>query len=198
MGMGADILYHLAIEQIKNKFHAKIVFDDKTVLTIRFFGFGKILYYSDLNECKEILKIVVDPVSSLFTEDYFKRIIRFSRKSVKGFLLDQTKVSGIGNMYIHDILFNAKIHPCTKISNFDENDIINLYQSIISVLNLSKSKGGFILEKDLWGKYGGYSLSDFLIAYNVEECPKCGTAIQKIKTGSTTSYICPECQKIKR
>jgi len=67
-----------------------------------------------------------------------------------------------------------------KISDMDEDDIKRLYDSIIDVLNFSREKGTFAYEKDFFGKNGGYTTDYF----------------PSIKTGSTTAFICPSCQKI--
>lgn len=65
--------------------------------------------------------------------------------------------------------------------------------------NLQKSLniGGLIYEMDFYGKNDGFPREDFFVAYKEgEKCPDCGTTIEKIKTGSTSSYICPDCQKL--
>jgi len=111
--------------------------------------------------------------------------------------MDQKNVSGIGNMYMHDILFKARLHPQKKISDMDGEEIKLLYNSIKDILNLSQEKGAFAYESDFFGQKGGYTMDYFLVGYRENQpCPVCGETIISIKTGSTTSYICPACQKI--
>ena len=111
--------------------------------------------------------------------------------------MNQKNVSGIGNMYMHDILFKARLHPQKKISNMDGDQIKLLYASITDILNLSRQKGGFAYEGDFFGQKGGYTRDYFLVGYKENQpCPVCGEAIELINTGSTSSFICPACQKL--
>lgn len=111
-------------------------------------------------------------------------------------MMDQKNVSGIGNMYMHDILFKARLHPLKKISDMNEEEIELLYNGITDVLNLSREKGTFAYESDFFGEKGGYTIEDFLVGYKENKpCPVCGETIVSIKTGSTASFICPACQK---
>jgi formamidopyrimidine-DNA glycosylase len=99
-------------------------------------------------------------------------------------------------MYMHDILFKARLHPKTKISAMDEGDVMRLYDSIMEILTLSRDKGAFAYEMDFFGQKGGYTMDDFLVGYKEgKPCPACGETIVSIKTGGSASYICPACQK---
>ncbi|HHT86025.1 MAG: zinc finger domain-containing protein [Bacillota bacterium] len=132
-----------------------------------------------------------------FTLDHFSSLLKGKKAQVKSFLMNQKNVSGIGNMYMHDILFKARLHPQKKISNMDGDQIKLLYASITDILNLSRQKGGFAYEGDFFGQKGGYTRDYFLVGYKENQpCPVCGEAIELIKTGSTSSFICPACQKL--
>ena len=77
------------------------------------------------------------------------------------------------------------------------DDVKLLYNSIMEVLNLSREKGSFAYENDFFGQKGGYNESDFLVGYRENQpCPVCGESIISIKTGSTSAFICPACQKL--
>ena len=100
-------------------------------------------------------------------------------------------------MYMHDILFKARLHPQKKISDMSVDDIKLLYDSIIQVLNFSREKGTFAYESDFFGQKGGFGTDDFLVGYKENQpCPICGETITSIKTGSTSTFICPVCQNI--
>ena len=104
---------------------------------------------------------------------------------------------GIGNVYIHDILFKAKIHPQKPVDSLEPSKIDNLFKIMKENLQRSLNSGGLAYEKDFYGENGGFTKDLFLVAYKEgENCPDCGRTIEKIKTGSTSSYICPECQKL--
>ena len=111
--------------------------------------------------------------------------------------MDQKNIGGIGNMYMHDILFSAKLHPKKKISEINENEIKLLYDSMMKVLNLSREKGSFAYENDFFGQKGEFTEQYFLVGYRENQpCPVCSENIILIKTGSTSTFICPDCQKL--
>ncbi|MCW4019744.1 MAG: zinc-ribbon domain-containing protein, partial [Candidatus Bathyarchaeota archaeon] len=66
-----------------------------------------------------------------------------------------------------------------------------------AVLNRSIQLGALAYEKDFYGRHGGFTKNEFLVAYRSgKQCPECGAKIEKIRTGSTASYICPRCQPL--
>jgi formamidopyrimidine-DNA glycosylase len=75
-------------------------------------------------------------------------MIRRKKTQIKAFLMNQKNVGGIGNMYMHDILFKAHIHPQKKISDMSVEEIKLLYSTITEILNLSREKGAFAYESD--------------------------------------------------
>ncbi|NLO82320.1 MAG: hypothetical protein GX094_04565 [Clostridiales bacterium] len=199
LGMGAHILYFDDEKNQADRYQVKVVFSDGSGYTVRFWWFGKFLLVSDDEMASEpnTKDIGIDPFDEKFTFDYFSSLMKGKRAQVKAFLMNQKHVSGIGNMYMHDILFEARLHPQKKISDINEDEIKLLYNSILDVLNLSREKGGFFYESDFFGQKGGYTMDYFLVGYKENQpCPACGEAIISIKTGSTTSYICPACQKL--
>ena len=120
------------------------------------------------------------------------------RGGVKAFLLDQTQLAGIGNAYVHDILFLAGLHPQRTLDTLDRNDAQRLARAIRDGLQPSIKKGGAFYELNLHGKKGGFRKEDILIGYREnEDCPTCGAKIMKIRTGGTSSFICPRCQPLK-
>ena len=130
----------------------------------------------------------------LSTED-LRAMLYKRRGRIKSFLLDQSKLAGIGNFYIHDILFLAKLHPLRTVDTLNDAEIEALAQAIRDRLQLSTDKGGAGYEMNLYGQKGGFTMDDILIGYREgEPCPTCDTSIEKIKTGSTSSFICPRCQ----
>lgn len=199
LGMGADVLYFENEKNQADKYQVKVSFSDGSGFTARFWWFGKFLLVSDdeLESEPNTKDIAIDPFDERFTLDYFSTLLKGKKTQIKAFLMNQKNVGGIGNMYMHDILFKARLHPQKKISDMDENEIRLLYNSIIDILNLSREKGTFAYESDFFGQKGGYTLDYFLVGYKENQpCPVCGEKIISIKTGSTTSFICPACQKV--
>jgi formamidopyrimidine-DNA glycosylase len=196
-GMNADLLYFKPNQTLPEKYQFKLTFTDKTGFTIQFQWFGYIHLVSEknLNKHKLTAQLGVSPIDKEFTLKHFKSLLGNKKGGIKSFLLNQKNVAGIGNVYIQDILFKAKLHPNRKISTLSEKEIRNLHNAIGDVLNRSIQLGGLAYEKDFYGRKGKFTVNEFLVGYKTgQPCPTCKTPIEKVKTGSTASYICPKCQ----
>jgi formamidopyrimidine-DNA glycosylase len=197
--MGADILFFDNEKNEADKYQIKVLFSDGSGYTARFWWFGKFLLVHDGELASELntKDIAIDPFDEKFTLDYFSSLLKGKKMQIKAFLMNQKNVGGIGNMYMHDILFKAHLHPQKKISDMSENEIKLLYNSIMELLNLSREKGTFAFESDFFGQKGGFGMEYFLVGYKENQpCPICNETIVSIKTGSTSTFICPSCQKI--
>jgi len=198
LGMGGDLLYHENTITLPKKYQFRLVFDDKTGLTVTFSWFGYIHLASnkELPKHKMTKKLGISPLDREFTAEKLASLLSGRRGAIKSFLLNQKNVAGIGNVYVQDILFKAKLHPLRMIPTLTEPKIQALHQSMQEILNLSIRLGGLKYERDLYGRYGKYGPEYYLVAYKTgEPCPVCKTMIAKIRTGDTASYICPRCQK---
>jgi formamidopyrimidine-DNA glycosylase len=133
-----------------------------------------------------------------FTLGLFKKLLVSKKMGIKSFLLNQKNIAGIGNVYVQDILFKAKLHPNRKVSTLSEKEIGDLYDAILGVLKCSIQSCGLAYEKDFYGREGKFTINEFLVGYKTgKPCPVCTTPAEKIRTGSTHSYICPKCQPLK-
>jgi formamidopyrimidine-DNA glycosylase len=200
LGMGAEILYFTPNQTLPEKHQFKLTFSDETGFTMHFWWFGYIhlIPEKDLNKHKLTAQLGMSPTDGKFTLKYFKKLLANKKTGIKSFLLDQKNMAGIGNVYVQDILFKAKLHLNRKISTLSEEEINNLYNAIQSILNHSIRLGGLAYEKGFYGKNGKFTINEFLVGYKTgKPCPTCGTLIAKIKTGSASSYICPKCQKLR-
>ena len=200
LGMGGDLLYHKNDTTLPKKYQLRLTFSDKTRLTTTFSWFGYIHLASEkeLPKHKMTSKLGISPIDDEFTVEKFASLLSGRRGAIKSFLLDQENAAGIGNVYAQDILFKARLHPLRAINTLTESDIKALHRSTREVLNQSIRLGGLKYERDLHGRFGKYGPEHFLVAYKPDKpCPACKTTIVKIKTGSTTSYICPKCQKLR-
>ena len=199
LGMGADILYFENERKESEKYQVKVLFTDDSGYTVRFWWFGKFLLTSDKEFTSEpnTKDIAIDPFSEKFTLEHFTSILKGKKTQSKAFLMNQKNIGGIGNMYMHDILFGARIHPQKKISDLHDGEIKALYDSIMKVLNFSRDMGTFAYESDFFGQKGGYTTDHFIVGYRENQpCPVCGETIVSIKAGGSSTFICPACQKI--
>ena len=196
-GLGADVLYFQSPGEMQARHHIQVQMTDGSGFTVRYWWFGWFQLLSDagLEKDPRIRDIAPSPFQEEFTYEYFRNLFTGKRIRVKTMLLDQAKVSGIGNMYIQDIFFRSGLHPDQNSSAMEEEDFKLLYQSIQTQLESSRDKGGCAYELDFFGQKGGFGIEDFLIGYKEgEPCPRCGTEIRKIRLGGTASYFCPNCQ----
>jgi formamidopyrimidine-DNA glycosylase len=199
LGMGAELLYFKPKQEPPDKFQFKLTFTDGTGFTIHFwwFGYVHLVRQRDLPNHKLTAQLGISPTDKAFTLEHFKALLANKKTGIKSFLLDQKNISGIGNVYIQDTLFRAKMHPNRKIPTLTEKEINSLYKAIKETLNCSIKRGGAAFELDFYGKRGRFTADDFLVGYKTgKPCPECGMTIEKIRTGSTSSYICPKCQKL--
>lgn len=200
LGMNADLLYFTPKQKLPAKYQLKLTFVDKTGFTIQFqwFGYIHLVQEKDLSKHKLTAHLGISSASHKFTLEHFKKLLSNKKGRIKSFLINQKNIAGIGNVYIQDILFKAQLHPNQQIKTLSEKEIAALYEAIHDILNHSIRLGGLAYEKDFYGQKGKFAMNEFLVGYKPgKPCPKCGTSIEKIRIGSTASYICPKCQALK-
>ncbi|HEX3100621.1 MAG TPA: bifunctional DNA-formamidopyrimidine glycosylase/DNA-(apurinic or apyrimidinic site) lyase, partial [Pyrinomonadaceae bacterium] len=173
---------------------SRLVFDDQ-----RHFGLMKIVSTPELHEAKELKKLAPEPFSEEFSIPYLRDTLKTSKRSLKEFLIDQTKVCGLGNIYACEAMFAAGIHPETPANKVSGKKIPLLYDSIRAVLKLAISHAGD-LKVDPENLEGGYfSVGDETVWYvydrENEPCRNCETPIIRLKQGGRSTYYCPKCQK---
>jgi formamidopyrimidine-DNA glycosylase len=199
LGMGADLVYFKPGQQLPDKYQFKLGFSDNTGFTARFwwFGYVHLVQTGKLADHKMTAALGKSPMEDTFTMEYFKNLVMNKKGGVKRFLLDQKNVAGIGNVYIQDVLFKTRLHPNRNLSSLTNSEIKTLYNSLRQVLKDSIKLGGLAYERDFYGKKGRYSGDKFLVGYRQgKPCPSCGSIVEKIRTGNTSSYICSKCQKL--
>jgi len=127
-----------------------------------------------------------------------KIFIGHKKKNIKNLLMDQTFVSGLGNIYVNEVLFLSKIHPLRQCSKLEKKNIMNLITSIKKVLKISIHKGGSSI-KDFKNAYGkSCSFQQLFKVYGQENknCSRisCKGKIKKIKISNRSSFYCNKCQ----
>lgn len=194
MGMGGEAILcdhnHLPI-----KYSTVINFSDSTCLAFHFWWFGYVHFSAEDPRISHPMISKLGPnILDVNLED-FQSAFAASRKNLKAVLLDQKVFAGLGNAYVHDILFFAKLHPLRQSSSLSTLETEKLFHAVHLGLQPSLEKGGAFYEKDLFGKPGRFTQDQIVIGYREgTPCPVCGTLITKIKTGSTSSFICQHCQ----
>ena len=198
LGMGGEVLA-VTRGRLPEKRRLVFEFSDRTALAINFWWFGYAHYVAPGQLDRHDMTKVLGPNATDLTAENLRKKLSGRRGGLKAYLLDQSEIAGIGNAYIHDILFLAGLHPQRTLDSLSDGDVDNLAKAIHDGLEPSIKKGGAFYELNLLGRPGGFVKDDILIGYRVDEpCPRCGAAINKIKTGSTSSFICPKCQPLKQ
>lgn len=190
--------YHEYEKDLPTNYHVLFQFNDGTFLTFQssLYAFLLVLTEQQLQDHKYAGNIGPSPVDEEFTYHYFDDFIsKYNNRAIKGVLNLQGELSGLGNAYINDILYKAKIHPKSKISALNDDQKNELYNIITETMNTAIDKSGSVKEEDLFGKKGNYvRLAD----ENVKKlkCERCGSQMEKINVLGSSSYICPRCQKL--
>jgi len=186
-------------KNLPNKF-SHIIFhfqDDSTLYfnDMRQFGYMKIVEADELEQIKN--RYGIEPLQKNFTWKNFQKIFEGKKTNIKAFLLNQNMISGLGNIYVDEVLFASGINPTRNISALTEEELQTIFVNTKKIIkNAIKMRGTTFSDYvDSEGKRGKYS--DFLKVYGKEKtvCPKCKqTKIVKIKVASRGTRFCPRCQ----
>lgn len=193
----------LPVERELPKFtHAVFYFADEMRLVFsdqRHFGFMRILETKNLYETKELKFLAPEPFGADFNARYFRAVLKTSKRNLKEFLLDQTKVLGLGNIYACEAMFLAKVNPKTAVDQVSAKKANVLFEQIRDVLNESIAHGSTlnVNPENIDGSYYGGGYENRWRVYDREKqpCPICETPISRFKQGARSTYFCPKCQK---
>lgn len=191
------ILFHKSKDTIPPKYNLLVEFEDNAFLTvtINFYGFIMVVNNNELKQLKYPGKSGVSPLAEKkFSFPKFNDILEESNKEIiKAVLLDQRKIAGIGNSYLQNILFKAKIHPKRKAEDINIRERKVLYNVVTKTLKEALHLGGRNNEFDLYNKPGSYKP---ILDKNIKgkPCPECGKKIEKINVLGSSCYLCSACQ----
>lgn len=195
---GERILLHQDAGTLPKKHQLSLEFDDGTFLTVSVQGWGAalLLHESELATHPHIAPKGPSPVTDGFTLDHFLGLFDQNdteARSVKYFIISRPGVWGVGNGYLQDILFRARIHPRRRAVSLTDDERRALYEAIRSTLKEAVELGGRHDEFGIHGDPGGYRrILDSKSAGG--PCPRCGTTIEKISFLGGACYFCPKCQ----
>ena len=163
-----------------------IIFDDSRVL-------GHLNLYTQSELAAALAHLGPEPLSSDFTAHTLRALAAASRLPIKSFLMDQTKVAGLGNIYAAESLFWAGIHPARPACKLRSARLERLHDAIVNVLTdavqsacIAYMRPGRFREAEaftaqVYGREG-------------EPCMRCQRKIRRIQQGGRSTYFCPGCQ----
>lgn len=182
--------------------HAILQFEDGERLVFqdqRHFGLMKIVDTGALGEAKEIKKLAPEPLGDEFSFDYLRSTLRTSKRSLKEFLLDQTKVCGLGNIYAAEAMFLSKTNPRLAAYKLSKPKTAALLENIRLVLSEAVALGSSmpVVPHDIGGSIYGVSSDWKWRVYDREheECINCKSPITRIVQGGRSTYFCRKCQQ---
>ena len=199
LGMGGEVRLH-GPEEVADPKRERVTFRlaDGAQLWAHFWWFGSVhlVPLADCGAHPQLASLGPEPLAVDFTPERLADILRGRRGPIKKYLIDQHVLAGVGNVYAQDILWHARLHPLRPASTLDAADVARLHAAIRHVLAEGIRWGGGPGESDVWGNKGHYH-EHFQVGYRTgQPCPECGTVIEELRVGSTTSYICPTCQRL--
>ncbi len=200
LGMGGQIRLHGATE-VSDPKRERVVFtldtDEQVWVHFSWFGQVHVIPPGKFKEHPQLSTLGIEPLSEEFTAEKLASMLNGRRGRIKSYLLDQRFIAGIGNVYVQDILWYARLHPNRKANTLKSDDVTRLHRAVRLVLQQGIKWGPGPGEQDIWGNQGSWKEVKGYpkVGYRTgEECPECGETIEELRVGSTTSYICPRCQ----
>tara|TARA_B100000401_G_scaffold437867_1_gene384540 strand:+ start:982 stop:1848 length:867 start_codon:yes stop_codon:yes gene_type:complete len=181
------IIFHLS----KN---TKLIYND-----VRKFGFIKIFPSNKLKQNSHLKFLGPEPLSAKFDLKYFKKYIINKKRKLKDILMDQKFVSGLGNIYVNEILFLSKLKPTKTTRSLKNSDMIKILYFTRKILRSSIKTGGSSIKnfEDSFGVSGKFQQQFNVYARDGEKCTKnkCSGIIKKSNISNRSSFFCTTCQK---
>jgi len=137
-----------------------------------------------------------EPLEEEFTPELFAERVAERRGAVKAALLDQRLVAGLGNIYVDEALFLARINPRRALQSLADAEVVALHAAIVHVLRRAIGSGGtsFSDYRTTWGRLGGYQEELSVFRKTDAPCPVCGTPIERDIVAGRGTHYCPRCQ----
>lgn len=180
--------------------HVVFTIDDKEELhfqDVRKFGRMKLIPKEKINEMPPFTELGLEPWDKNLTSNYLKEKLKNKKIPIKTALLDQSIITGIGNIYDDEILFLSHINPLTPANNLKNKDLELIIENTIITLDKAIQEGGttirnYTSEEGVTGLFQNHLYVHTKVG---KPCPNCGTTIIKIKINGRGTYYCPKCQK---
>ena len=198
--LDGKVVYHEQKDDPPGILNLRLYFSDKTKLTVyvKLWGVIKVFTEEQLKDHNaHYNEMSISPVSDSFTPEHMISYIteneELKKLNVKKFITTKTYVNGLGNGYLQEILYRAKIHPRTKVGKLTEQELKKFQIAIAQVTREGITLNGRINQYDLFNQTG-----KFVSGVNKDtvgtKCNECGSIIDKMSFEGGTCYFCPGCQ----
>ncbi len=177
---------------------AAFYFTDGTTLyfnDMRLFGYTKLANKKEVTEARK--GYGPEPIDPEFNIPWFVERVRRRNTSIKAALLDQSFVAGLGNIYVDEALWRAKVKPMRTASTLTKKEASEIAIHAGAVMNESITVGGTTFQHfvDTGGNNGNFT--DYLKVFGKQgtACSRCGGIIKKVRCAGRGTHYCPKCQK---
>lgn len=195
--MTGRLLLKLSEDDKPRHLTAIINFTDKSFLYFKDYRkFGRLYYYDSMDYINQ--KLGVEPLSKDFTNDWLYKALQKSKRQLKPFLLDQGVIAGLGNIYVDEALWFAKLHPQQIGSSVNRKKSNVLHSAIQRLLQAAIDNQGTTIINFYFGegKSGNFREQLQVFGRQGKSCSRCESKIIKIRVAQRGTHICPSCQKI--
>ena len=148
----------------------------------------------------QVAHIARDPLDDAFDAGRLGAVLARKNSAVKRVLLDQTVLSGVGNIYADEALWAARIHPETPASALSPRAVGRLLAEVRAVLEKALVEGGTSFDEqyvNVNGEAGYFSHSLNAYGRTDQACARCGSPIRRVKFMNRSSFFCPQCQRMR-
>ncbi len=173
-------------------------FTDQTSLyfnDMRLFGYAKLANKKEAEIARS--KFGPEPIDKKFDKDWFAKKLKARKTPIKAVLLDQSFIAGLGNIYVDEALWRAKVRPTRRADKLTKNEAAALCAAAGDVMNESIAVGGTTFQhfKDSDGNKGNFTQYLKVFGKQGSKCERCGGVIKKIRVAGRGTHYCPKCQK---
>jgi formamidopyrimidine-DNA glycosylase len=158
--------------------------------------FGEAFLIDNANLDERFAKLGVEPLSADFTPEALGEMAAGRTVPLKSFLLDQSGVAGVGNIYADEALFRARLHPLSPAGSMKPEHQEALRDAVIAALEAGIVGGGASIDDYRDGRGEKGTMQDEFLVHTREgePCPRCGETIVRIVVSGRSTYYCPSCQ----
>jgi|TARA_B110000211_G_scaffold135307_1_gene155045 formamidopyrimidine-DNA glycosylase len=196
--------FYYNLDKVKDQKHDRIIFflEKKQKLIyndVRKFGFIKIIKLDNLSNNFHLKNLGPEPLKKGYNSEYFKKYTKGKKRSIKNILMDQKFVSGLGNIYVNEILFLSGVKPMRKVKNLKNAEINKIVSFTKKILREAIKYGGSSIKdfSTISGKEGTFQQHFRVYGRKGEKCSNtdCNKSIIKLSISNRGTFYCSSCQK---
>lgn len=158
---------------------------------------GTLDLIADIQEMSGLAGLGPEPLSKEFSSKYLQENIKDRRGSIKGLLLDQKIIAGLGNIYVDESLFRSGIRPDRSGMTLTKKEIEKLHKEIRAVISEALGQGGTTFRdyRNGRGESGNFQTRLKVYGQDGKDCTICNNKVEKTRVAGRGTHFCSQCQK---